>query len=96
MSAKNKKKMLPHEKKRVVTLTMPPELVRFLDRLRWDLLLKSGCGRKLSRTDILRGLVTAFLEGKFDVQDIASQKKFVKTILSQIRERKSKPGNETR
>ena len=77
-------------------LTFPPELITFLDEFAWDLLKKSGCHRKLDREVILRGLVQAFHEGRFDVTGIRKEEEFVEALLSQIKKKKASRGKRGR
>ena len=78
------------EKKRLVSLTFPPDLVQFIDELSWKILKQSKSQRKLSRADLLRGLLTVFREAKFDLTGIESQEEFVESILSEIASRRRK------
>lgn len=79
--------------RRMLCLTVPPELISFLDEFGWKLLKKSGCRRKLDRMQLVRALVRAFKEGRFDVSGIRTEDEFVKAILSQIKTKRAKRGN---
>lgn len=77
-------------KTRMISLPFPPDLVQFIDELTWRMLKSGKHHRKLSRSEVLRSLITVFKGGRFSIAGLENQEEFAEAVLSQIKARRAK------